>query len=470
MSLISTEGLIHKQGPAAVQLHAALQKYRAALDASDMGVGKTYTCGAVLRALNVPSLVVCTKSGMFGWGRMGKVLGVEFDVLNYEMVRTGRTPYGTWGYHALDPKHIGPEIFRWHKEIGCLVFDEAHRCTSQEDTLQAKMMIAARRQRIPTIALSATIADNPMHFRALGYLLRLHELEGITGFTPWARERGVVWDAVNGLHFTPKKEDQHAHMVRLNKELFPERGCRIRIAELGDAFPECQITCELVSVDNPERFNGLFASLLPVIEAARKRRFLTVDERAALTFAWQEAELMMIPTYVEMCHEMLAAGRHVAIFVNFRRTLAELQRILKTPCVIHGGQTGPAGARERQANLEAFQADEAPVLISTSAGSESLDMHDTHGNFPRGGIVSLGWSARIARQTFGRLPRSGSKSKPIYRCPLAAGTVQEGIHANVTAKLTRMDLLNDGDLIPGGSGLELTEIPSDVTEGVNSNA
>ena len=55
---IDSTGLLPHQPAAAQQLLNALLKHRAALDASDMGTGKTAHAVAVLRALNDAALVV----------------------------------------------------------------------------------------------------------------------------------------------------------------------------------------------------------------------------------------------------------------------------------------------------------------------------------------------------------------------------------------------------------------------------
>src|SRR6185436_7298271 len=456
------KGLLSYQVAPANALLASLAKHRSALDASDMGVGKTYTAGAVIRALNRPTLVVGPKVSRVGWERMGQHMGVEFDYINYEMVRTGRAPYGKWVEDNRGRDVV--EHFHWHPGIKHLVFDEAHRCTSLEDTLQTKLLIAARRMRIPTVALSATIAETPLNFRALGYLLGLHHLEDDWRY--WAMEHGVRYDIVNGLHFTKDRAEQQEVLKKLHATLFPDRGCRVRITDLPD-FPKCKIMVQLVQIMHPSRMNKLFEEMKPAIEAVRAGRRFTLDERAKLLFAWQESELLMIPIYVELAKDAVASGKHVALFVNFRASVRELCRLLNTQCFVDGSQVGQSGAMKRQANIDAFQADKEPFIICTSAGSESIGLHDVRGEFSRLGIVSLGWSAQKARQAFGRLPRNGSLSTSLYICPLAAGTVQESIHRCVTAKLDRMDLLNDGDLIPGGNlpVSELTEPIECDTEG-----
>lgn len=158
--------------------------------------------------------------------------------------------------------------------------------------------------------------------------------------------------------------------------------------------------------------------------------------------------MLMAPVFVELAQDAKAEGRHVALFFNFRETVDEVCRMLGTNCRVDGSQVGEAGARRRMLCVDGFQQDQEPYIVCTNdAGCESIDLHDVRGEFPRLGLVSLGWSAKKTRQVFGRLRRALGKSKALYRCVLAAGTVQEKVHRNVSGKLNNLDLLNDGDLM-----------------------
>ena len=99
----------------------------------------------------------------------------------------------------------------------------------------------------------------------------------------------------------------------------------------------------------------------------------------------QELELIMIPVFEEISRQLLEAGYHVPIFVNYRQTMEELAKRFKTGCLIYGGQN----PKQRQQNIDDFQDDKEPVLIAISAaGGISISLHDLHGNFPRGGVAS----------------------------------------------------------------------------------
>lgn len=487
-------GLLEWQPAAAEALLTALHKHGGAFDGSEMGVGKTAQALAAIREEDLPTLVVCPAVSVPSWRRMGEHLNVKFSILNYEMIRTGRTPFGEWerprpkksekifecnscqqkfkpeelvrpdprrrcphhhlGIHCITVKTKPHEYgkFSWHDGIKRLVFDEVHRCAAL-DSLQCDMLIAAKRQRVPTIGLSATAGDSPLDFRALGYVLGLHSLVNTPsspGFIKWAFARGVRKHPMGGFHFAAGEERKKEIMAGIHSEIFPERGTRVRIDDLGTLFPEVQITAELYDVKEAGRIDKLYAAMDEAIRLLNDERKLDVAPEHPLTTllrASQEIELLTVPIFEELTGDALEQGYHVAIFVNYRRTVEELCRRLKTDCRIDGSQVGERGARERAAHIDRFQEDAAPVIVTTSAaGGITVSLQDVRGQFPRVGLVAPGNDARGFKQVFGRLRRATGRSKALYRVILVAGTVQEKIHKALSSKLNCMDALNDADL------------------------
>lgn len=484
-------GLLDWQPAAVETLLSAQCRHGGALDGSDMGVGKTAHALAVVRHLKLPTLVVCPAVSTSSWNRMGEHLGVKFSILNYEMLRTGRTPFGTWekprpkavektfvcdscqqkfkttleisqrrcphqalGIHCIKivskPHNYGK--FIWNSNIKQLVFDEVHRCGAL-DSLQCDMLIASKRQRIQTLGLSATPAENPLDFRALGYVLGLHGLVDTPsgpGFFKWAFARGVRKFPLGGFHWPVGEARQKEIMAELHAEIFPDRGVRVRIDDLGTQFPEVQVTSELYDCEAGGKINELYSEMDSAICSLNEARKLDVAAEHPLTKllrARQEIELLTVPVYEQLVGDAVAQGLSVAVFVNFRQTVKELCKRLKTECRVDGSQTGERGNREREKNVEDFQADRNPVILLTSAaGGISISLHDVLGNRPRLGLVAPGVSAVQFKQVFGRLRRATGKSKALYRIVLIAGTVQEKLHRVMSTKLNNLDAFNDGDL------------------------
>lgn len=434
-------------------LKRVLPCWGAAVDGSDTGTGKTLVAVEVMKSLDLPTLVVAPKAVLPGWHRTAAAQGTELDAMNWEMLRTGRTPYGEWRLPS--PRHR-KERFYYNPGVKFLIFDEVHRAMSYQSK-NAELVRAARRQRIPALALSATLADSPLEMDAIGYLVGLHD--GDTpptlrnpeplNFFKWARRHGCGPGAFSAFEFNGTAEKKAEHMAKIHAALYPARGVRVRIPDLGDQFPETQITAELYDLGQEDKINALYRTMGKEIAKlkARAANDMPGDEIVALLRARQEVELLKVPVFEELAREDIRAGRSVAIFVNFRATLEALCARLGTTCFIDGSQTGEEGARQREANRAAFQAGRSRVIVCISeAGGLGLDLHDVHGIFPVSSYISAGYNAKTLRQVFGRVWRSGGLSKSLQRIIFAAGTVEEKIHRNISRKLNNLDALNDGDL------------------------
>lgn len=475
------------QQTAVAHLLTVLALNGAALDGSDTGTGKTYVATAIAATLNVPTLVVVPKIAVTAWSRCAETFGTRFSILNYEMIRTGRTPYGHWdnnpppgfereeffkcqccqlevdfdnyrpcythhlGIHCIDTKKLKWKYgkFHWHPGIKFMVLDEVHRCGALAG-LNYEMLVAAKRQGIKTLALSATPATSPLGLKALGYLLGLH---GLADFPRFAREHGCRPDPrFHGWKFFGGKAQQLGYMVGISQDLFPKRGVRVRTADIP-GFPARTITAELYDLKEAGRIEQLYAEMALQLAALRERGRGDLSPDAPITKilrAREEIELLKVPVVVELVEDALAKGQSVAVFVNFSSVLAALRAKLHCNCYIDGKQT----AKVRADCIDSFQADESHlILANTKAGRESVSLHDLLGDRSRLGLVMPGHSAVDMKQVFGRLPREGGKSAAVYRVILAAGTVETSMHRALAGKLNNLDALVDADLAPDNLSL-----------------
>lgn len=485
---MNVDGLKPHQPAAAEHLLACIRRDGSALDGSDMGTGKTYVAGAVLRELNLPTLVVCPDVARTGWLRAGEHLGVEFDVINYEKLRTGRTPFGRWQFpktgplktrlkctecqcwvdedtpkcpygpvHCVETKTLPHNYgrFIFHPAVRSVVFDEVHRCKAT-DSLNAEMLIAPKRQRLTVLGLSATAGDSPLDFKALGYVLGLHELDEGLRFWTWVRRWNCRPSPHGGFYFAGREDERRRTMAKLNEEIFPAHGIRVRARDLPD-FPECSINAELYDLNEGRAIDKLYEQMDDSIRALRDKA--AADKETHLTVilrSLQEIELLMVPVFVQLTEDASEQGYSVANFVTFTQTLDELCKRLKTECRIDGSQVGAAGKKRRDHCIDSFQNNRDRVInCNSAAGGVCISLHDVDGGFPRVGHVSPCNSAVNIRQVFGRLPRIGAKSKSLYRVVLAAGTRQENVHRRLVTRLNQQDAFNDGDLL--ASNLRLTD-------------
>lgn len=429
--LRQTKGLLPYQVPHAAAICAALHKYGSALDASDTGTGKTYSAVAVARELGLIPAVVCPISVMESWRRVLALFGIEpHFVMNWEGCKSKRFAHGDLLMDGSYRWKLGRKIL--------LIFDEAHKAKG-EYTQNAKMVIAARKQEIPMLLCSATIASTPREMRAMGYALGLHALHD---FRSWSLKLGCYQNQWNGWECS----DPKTAMKEVSAELFPAKGNRMRIAELGDAFPDCQISADVYTVKNSDAQNKEYAKLLAEIEKLKAKKERNI-QAAALTLNLryrQLAENLKIDLLEELALDYAENGLSVAVFVNFTATLEDLSARLKGAVVVHGQQS----ATERQASIDAFQENRTRfIVLNAQAGGTGISLHDLHGGHPRVGLICPTYSATVLKQILGRIHRAGGQSKALYRLIYAKGTVEEKVCRSVAHKLDAIATLNDGDMM-----------------------
>jgi len=409
-----------------------MRSFHAALDASDVGTGKTYTSLACMRELGISPVVVAPLTVLPSWERAAKHLGVSIRAINWDKVRTGNTPLGKWDSAA-------KKSFSWAKDVDGLIFDEVHRAKSHK-TMNHHLVAGAKRQNIPTLALSATAASNPLQMKALGFLLGLHQYKGFWG---WVEQYGCFANRWGGYEF----DGNPRHLQALHAQIFPKKGVRVRVSDLGDAFPETQVATELVTVAKPELINRAFEDVAEALAAIADKKMHDPEHHLTkLLRARQTSELAKIPALIQMAEDALEQNMSVAIFVNFEETLNAVSAHLgkdNTVVQIHGQQT----PEERQAAIDAFQNDRARVIVANiKAGGVGVSLHDLNGKHPRMALISPTWSAIDLRQALGRVHRAGGKTKSLQRIVFAAGTVEERVAKMVEEKLSHLDALNDGEL------------------------
>jgi hypothetical protein len=465
----------------AKHLFQLVQAGQNCVDASDTGIGKTYVATAVALALNQPTLVVAPDVALSSWTRAAKYLGGSVSVVSYDQLRTGRTPYGTWannppkgfrneiffkcqscqrivdmekfepcychpaGFHCLEAKKkawkYGP--FTYVPQIKFLIFDEAHRCSAM-DSLNAQLLVAARRNGIQTLCLSATLADSPLKMFALGYVLGLHNGD----FYRWSQQYGCgKIQGLRGWHWTLGKDRQKEAMKQLNSKIFPAKGVRVCRADVP-GFPTVSVSTGLYDLEDPSKVDALYAEMREPLDRLSKRMESDVCAEMEITKMLrirQKLELLKVPLAIELAKDAVEKGHSVGIFLNFKETMDELRRRLGCDCYIDGS---PAGKRFRERNIENFQADkERIILVNSEAGGLAVSLHDLHGNHSREGLVFPVFSATTFIQLLGRFPREGGKTHSNYKVLLAANTIEEKIDAKLSNKIGNLTALLEGSVL-----------------------
>jgi superfamily II DNA or RNA helicase len=404
-----------------------LSGHKSVLDSSETGTGKT-VCGAeVARLCSGSTLVVCPKAVIPTWERELKERGVkDFNVINYEKLRTGKTKFGKWA----NKKWV------WTIPESLIIFDEAHKC-SGVSTQNAKMLIEAKDRHF-VMMLSATIANNPLQMRAAGWVLGSHMLGN---YWQWCFKYGCVKNRWNGVEFAGSE----SHIQALAGSI-AHRCARMKASELADHFAETQIITEPLNFGN--EIKDIYDEMENELAELEARAKTDSKNKAAEALvkqlrARQRVELLKVPVIVEMTEDLLAEGKSVAIFVNFKQTLEALYDKVDQRLgvgVIHGDQS----AETRQASIEMFQEDRARIMLANvAAGGVGVSLHDVTGKHPRAAIISPSWNEKDIIQVIGRVHRAGGKTPSMQRILFAAGTVEEKVQQSVNKKIKRLNTLNE---------------------------
>lgn len=433
------------------QTVASLKKYGRHLNASDMGTGKTYVSLAAFRELGIDPVVVAPATLLVQWERAAAYLGVKIKAVSYEKLNR-ENDYGKWQGSS---KWLR---FAWKPEIQGLIFDEAHRCKGTS-TKASKIMVSAT--KIPgckIAALTATGAASPLEMKAIGVLLGLHDGRS---FWDWAQ----LYGCIPGFHGGFEYSNTPGLMEKLHRKIFPSKGCRLKIQDLGDAFPETTfelVPCQLAAA-SVRKIDSIYEEMDAAVEDLWKR----VGEWKApgsklsqINALFQEIELLKAPAFVEHIKLAVAEGYSVPVFCRFNATIELISNGLgRIPYGTFTGVKGRLGEFQRQQRLDQFQNDELRVLLTNyAAGATGVSFHDVTGKHPRVALHSLHYNSRLVRQAFGRVQRDGGMTKSIQKILGASNTVEDKILARVKAKLHNMDLLNDGDLLPESFSSHLVQL------------
>ena len=430
--------------PAQLKAHNVLVKAvkgnKSALDSSDTGTGKTLKAIEVAKTLGLTPFVVCPKTVIAAWESTFEGQGVkDFAVYNWEKLRTGNT---NW----IERK--GKRGFRWKNlapDSSLLIFDECHKAKGVR-TLNANMLIAAKKQGYNILMLSATAAEDPREMRALGYALDLHNL---SNFWQWAQNWGCEFDRWNSLLFP---ERNRGKLKELNKLIYPSRGHRLTREDLGDHFQTTRIITDPIRFSKKSKLETVFKELEPEIAKLEARKDGDGDEPIVLTKILrlrQEIELLKVPDISDMITEAREAGDAVAVFLNFTDSIDALSRRLsENHTFIQGGQSKDV----RDSAIKAFQTGRVGVILcNTAAGGVGVSLHDTTGVAPRTALISPTYNAKEYHQCLGRVDRLGGKSKSVQRVLVAEGTIETKIVRSMMSKIENLKLLHSQNSVDNTS-------------------
>lgn len=419
-------------------------KHNVVLDGSDTGTGKTYTSLAVCKELNLKPLVICPKSIMSTWHKIAKLFDIPLlGVVNYETIKKCKM-------YDMNKKRVPcPYIkydnenntFIWANNI-LIIFDEVHRCKDHK-TLNGKLLMSSKEKNNKVLMLSATIIDKPEGFKIYGYMLGFYDQ--LKHANNWIKY--IIRESTKKK--TKNTNTNIIYFQEMNNRIYPERGSRMRISELGDQFPKNQVVAECYDLDkdvineieqmcqNIKKYKEQINNEKEESDEVKKHRFAEITEFR------KKIELLKLPIIIDLTNDYLENGYSVAIFINFRKSMKILMDKLNTNCVIRGTQT----IEERNDNIEDFQSNKARIIIcNIQAGGQSISLHDIHGGHPRVSFINPSYSSINFVQCLGRTCRAGAKTPALQRIIYTTTKMESEICKTIQKKLKFMKNITDNDL------------------------
>jgi len=217
-------------------------------------------------------------------------------------------------------------------------------------------------------------------------------------------------------------------------------------------FPDNHVMAECFDMgSNTDKINRVYLQMESELAALEESSVnYSQHHFAIMTKARRMAELLKVPTMVEMIEDWYDEGISPVVFVNFTDTVEAIEKQLAKNRKFDGKIARIVGGQSdkvRQKDIELFQSDDKRIMIANlAAGNAGVSLHDLIGNFARGSIISPSYSAINLLQALGRIHRAEGKTKCIQKVMFAAGTIEEDACKRVQSKLNNLECLNDGDL------------------------
>ena len=473
-----TSLLLEPQIPHTHKLADSLFFNGVAWDGSETGTGKTYCAAAIARNFDGPIVVVGPKLILKKWKQVLNQFGKEAVVyINFEKLCRGNTPwlkYRKVAKPAVDLAnkekkkarrfHPDETVAKYFNAViyfpaGALVIvDESHRCKGV-NSLQAGFLMSLKRQGYKVLMLSATQATSPLDMRAFGYATNLIPTPEMKEYKKFcidsgAKETGsfgaMVYDLNDG--------ESRSKMGKVHDQLFDfsRIGSRLTRDGMGALFPENEIICEAYDMgDNSVRIQHAYEMMEAEIRRLEEKTAnYQAHVFAEIMKARRKIEMLKIPTLVQMTEDLFDEGKSVIVFVSFTETIETIGAHIERKQAFRGNNLigyiyGERTIKQRDTDIEKFEADQKRVMLVNLACAESIGLHDVTGRYPRATLINPCFSAIKVLQAQGRAHRQGGLSKVYQRFVYADGTYENRICDKVSARLDNLELLNDGDLTGG---------------------
>jgi superfamily II DNA or RNA helicase len=382
------------------------------------------------------------------WNKVLSYFGIKAHCLiNYEKLIRGNTEHLSFKDGRDDSAN--DYIINFPKN-SLVILDEVHKCKASSSK-NSDFLIKLKMDGYKTLLLSATTATNPLEMKAFGFATTLHNL---VNYRHFITDSGAYVGRFGGYQIDLGSQRTVEAMANIHNRLFNEYKVSSRMTRkmFDKIFPDNHVMAECFDMGtNTDKINRVYQQM-EVELAALEESSVNYSQHhfAIMTKARRMAELLKVPTMVEMIEDWFDEGISPVVFVNFTDTVEAIVKQLSKNrkfdgliAKIVGGQTD----KVRQSDIEGFQNDTKRIMIANlAAGNAGVSLHDLNGKFPRGSIISPSYSAINLLQALGRIHRAEGKTKCIQKIMFADKTIEVDACKRVQCKLNALECLNDGDL------------------------
>lgn len=414
-------------------------KNQVVLDGSSTGTGKTYTSICVCKELGLRPLIICPLSITSVWKSVCDYFDVHpIAIVNYEMIRTGKIKTKIKDQIKFDENDKNNENnennknndldkilkivdgkYEWNFSKNTLVImDEVHKCKNK-NSLNGQLLISLK-NKVKLLMLSATVADKPENFNVFGYMLGFYK--NISKSRNWISS--IIRDDNNRLDLKTST---------LYEKLYPEKGARMSMDDIGIKFPKnhISVTCYTLNEKDQQEINAYYQHIQNKKELNNEHLSVTTILKCR-----QKIEFLKISIIVELIKKYLEIGKSIVVFVNFLNTLNGLEKVLKRTGLEYSSVQGGQSLEQRDIEINKFQANNTRIIICTmQSGSQSISLHDIHGNAPRVSLILPSFSSIDLIQAFGRIYRVGLKTPAIQKIILCDDVYEKLICEKIKEKL-----------------------------------
>jgi len=440
--------LLPPQREHAVNLLNSLYINGVASDQSETGVGKSYVAAWIAKNLNSPVVIVCPKVVIPSWTKVLSYFGIKAHCLiNYEKLMRGNTEHLSFKDGKDDS--ASDYIINFPKN-SLVILDEVHKCKSSTSK-NSDFLIKLKMDGYKSLLLSATAATNPLEMKAFGFATTLHNL---TSYRQFITDSGAYVGRYGGFQIDLQSQKTVEAMSNIHDKLFNlyKVSSRMTRKMFDKIFPDNHVMVECFDMgSNTDKINRVYLQMESELAALEESSVnYSQHHFAIMTKARRMAELLKVPTMVEMIEDWYDEGISPVVFVNFTDTVEAIEKQLAKNRKFDGKIARIVGGQSdkvRQKDIELFQSDVKRIMIANlAAGNAGVSLHDLNGNFARGAIISPSYSAINLLQALGRIHRAEGRTKCIQKVMFAAGTIEEDACKRVQFKLNNLECLNDGDL------------------------